>query len=58
MGKRERLGAKKRAELVAMETEHGSKDASPTAFRGLPRISKNISISFVLIHFSVKEQRL
>lgn len=52
------MGVEKRAEPVAMVTEHGSKDASPSHFRGLPRMSRNISISFVLMDYSVKEHRL
>jgi hypothetical protein len=58
MGKWERLSVEKSVAPVAVVTEHGLENASPSPFRGLPRISEIIRISFVLIHYSVKEQRL
>jgi hypothetical protein len=56
-GKSEELDVEKCGGLVTMVTEEGLKDTSPSPVRGLSLFNRNMFISFVLIHYSVKERR-
>ena len=56
MGKRGERDIEKRGGDVTMVPEEGLKDTSPSPFRGLQLVNRNIVISFLLIRCSVKER--
>ncbi len=50
------MDIEKRGGLVTMVTEEGLKDTLPSPFQGLRLVNRNIVMSFILIHRSVKER--